>query len=124
MKITRVHPLSPPPAFQLTLANGATAVTDYPFKVGQTIAFAEHIADCMNAEAKGADAIVWTSDRLSELKALSPKVRDYGWAMLAINTPLLLTCREGEDLALIHEIKLSGRYAEDLHSLRAVRAAM
>jgi len=82
------------------------------------------IADCLNAERNGAEAVIWDSDEIDQLEELSPIKSEYGWMLVSINIPILFHITEIKQLEFLENIKVHGFYSEDLQVLLETQKKM
>ena len=82
------------------------------------------VADCLNAERNGADAVIWISEDYEQLEELSPIKREYGWMLVSINIPVILHITDIDQLNKIDNIKIDGFYSEDLSLLKETQKKM
>lgn len=88
------------------------------------IVLADSIADCLNAERNGAEAVIWNSEELDQLQELSPKRSEYGWMLVSINIPIIFNVTHIEQLSLLENIRVSGFYSDDLKVLKEIQKKM
>ena len=82
------------------------------------IVLAGSIADCLNAERNGAEAVIWNSEDIGQLEELSPNKSEYGWMVVSINVPILFHIHDIAQFDLLKNVKLDGFYSEDLDVLK------
>lgn len=82
------------------------------------IVLANSVAECLNAERSGAEAVVWISEDYDQLEELTPKKRAYGWMLISINIPVLLHMKDISQLDKLDNINIQGFYSEDLSLLK------
>ena len=85
------------------------------------IVLANSIADCLNAERNGADAVIWNSNDLEQLEELAPRNSEYGWMLVSINIPILFNISSVDQLETLENIKVDGFYSDDLSVLKEIQ---
>jgi hypothetical protein len=93
----------------------STEAKKYGFHVlsrSDNFVFVRELSDCMNAERGGADAIIWNSSDYDLLKELSPKNREYGWALVSINIPIYIYLSDLNQIDKLSDIAYHGFYAD------------
>jgi hypothetical protein len=88
------------------------------------IEFVKDITDCLNAEQNGAEAVIWSSNKLNLLEELSPKKSKYGWMLVSINIPILFHIKDVMEIDNLENIKIQGFYSENLDVLLASQKKM
>lgn len=81
------------------------------------IVFVKSIAECLNAERNGVEAVIWNSEDFEQLEELSPKKSEYGWMLVSVNIPILFHITNVSQLEQLQKVDIQGFYSEDLNVL-------
>lgn len=81
------------------------------------IVFVNSIADCLNAERNGVEAVIWNSLDFEQLAELSPKKSEYGWMLVSVNIPILFHITDVSQLEQLEKVDIQGFYSEDVDVL-------
>lgn len=93
---------------------------NYSFlKKDDNIVLTTGIAECLNAERTGVEAVIWSCEDYDQLEELSPKKEKYGWMLVSINIPVYFHITHLDQLQNLNNIRVSGFYSEDLSLLKA-----